>query len=213
MSDKRDVSTDALATLGSIIDKNAKRDAIHLAVEPVVAGETLSAGQDVGRKADGTFGSTGIKGKFLGIVDPFLRGRVHIGDRFWLIMYPRQISSLRHVWAHPDFPDEVEVKAVPMPNAKEIVEKHKKNIKMETSAWKAAKERLQEFASELNESYASLMEHATEYVESGTYWSAGDKFESIEMPIHFWDDFELVTGMTVPDKSDEWYGYFFSCSC
>lgn len=39
MSDKRSVATDALETLGTIIDDKQKRDAIHLAVEPVVAGE------------------------------------------------------------------------------------------------------------------------------------------------------------------------------
>lgn len=37
--DKRSVSTDALETLGTIIDDRAGRDAIHLAVEPVHAGE------------------------------------------------------------------------------------------------------------------------------------------------------------------------------
>ncbi len=35
MSDKRSVATDALATLGTIIDETAKRDAIHLAVIPM----------------------------------------------------------------------------------------------------------------------------------------------------------------------------------
>ena len=40
-SDKRSVATDALETLGTIIDDTQKRDAIHLAVEPVVAGERL----------------------------------------------------------------------------------------------------------------------------------------------------------------------------
>jgi hypothetical protein len=40
-ADNRPVATDALATLGTIIDKTAARDAIHLAVEPVVAAHTL----------------------------------------------------------------------------------------------------------------------------------------------------------------------------
>ena len=35
------VATDALATLGTIIDETAGRDAIHLAVEPAVAVEKL----------------------------------------------------------------------------------------------------------------------------------------------------------------------------
>jgi len=47
-ADKRSVSTDALATLGTIIDDTAGRDAIHLAVEPIIAGEKLYPGQDVG---------------------------------------------------------------------------------------------------------------------------------------------------------------------
>lgn len=47
-ADNRSVSTDALATLGTIIDESAGRDAIHLAVEPVIAGEELRPGADVG---------------------------------------------------------------------------------------------------------------------------------------------------------------------
>lgn len=46
-ADKRKVSTDALETLGTIIDSGQKRDAIHLAVEPVIAGECLAPGAHV----------------------------------------------------------------------------------------------------------------------------------------------------------------------
>ncbi len=52
MSEDRSVHTDALHTLGSIIGESEKRDAIHLAVEPVVAGERLTPGQNVGRMKD-----------------------------------------------------------------------------------------------------------------------------------------------------------------
>lgn len=100
-ADSRSVATDALATLGTIISENEKRDAIHLAVENVVAASKLWPGDHVGFEADGRVGKNG---KLLGIVDPFIAGPVHEGDRFWLIVYPRQISSLRHVWEHPDFP-------------------------------------------------------------------------------------------------------------
>jgi hypothetical protein len=98
-NDKRNVSTDALETLGMIIDEAQKRDAIHLAVEPVVAKEVLNPGQDVG--ADGTTNNP------VGIVDPFLKKAVQVGERFWLVIYPRQINSLRHVWTHPAFEDEI----------------------------------------------------------------------------------------------------------
>lgn len=96
-TDKRKASTDALETLGMIIDETQKRDAIHLAVEPVIAKERLLPGQNVG--------VNGITENPMGIVDPFLKNPVEIGQRFWLVVYPRQINSLRYVWTHPAFPD------------------------------------------------------------------------------------------------------------
>lgn len=93
------VSTDALATLGTIIDETAGRDAIHLAVEPAVAVEKLFPGQHVGFVA----GGVGTSKNPVGIVDPFINGFVAPGQRFWLVVYPRTITSLRHVWEHPAF--------------------------------------------------------------------------------------------------------------
>lgn len=101
-ADKRSVSTDALATLGTIIE-SGDRDAIHLAVMPIVASEALRPAQHIGIK-DGK--ATAHADKMLGIVDPFLTKNVEEGQKFWLIVYPRQITSLRHVWSHPDFEDQ-----------------------------------------------------------------------------------------------------------
>jgi hypothetical protein len=103
--DKRTVATDALATLGTIIDDKQKRDAIHLAVEPVIAGTTLRPGQRV-KVVNGVAWPEELEGD-LGIVDPFIEGFVGSGQRFWFIMYPRMVHSLRHVWTHPAFPDEI----------------------------------------------------------------------------------------------------------
>jgi hypothetical protein len=122
--DKRSVHTDALETLGTIIGPNEQRDAIHLAVEPAVAGQTLKPGQDVGFLPDGTVGAC-KRDDLLGIVDPFLPQPIHKGDRFWLIVYPRQITSLRHVWTHPAFdkPKDVvtQVEADPAVNDEPVV--------------------------------------------------------------------------------------------
>ena len=104
--DKRSVATDALETLGTLpIPADSGRDAIHLAVEPVIASERLLAGQDVYLLPDGR----AAKGKenAVGIVDPFLKQSVKAGEKFWLVVYPRQITSLRHVWTHPAFEEKV----------------------------------------------------------------------------------------------------------
>lgn len=101
-ADKRTVSTDALETLGTIIGENEKRDAIHLAVLPVVAMHKMHAGDHVGM-VDG--GASSRAPSLIGIVDPFLKNAVQEGERFWLVIYPRKINSLRHVWTHPDVDD------------------------------------------------------------------------------------------------------------
>lgn len=103
--DRRSVATDALATLGTIIGPNEKRDAIHLAVEPVEAGEELWPSAHILVRFGKAYRAP-EEGMGMGIVDPFLTERVQRGQRFWFIMYPRQVRSLRHVWSHPDFPDE-----------------------------------------------------------------------------------------------------------
>ena len=110
----RTPSTDALETLGMIHFKPEKRDAIHLAVEPVVAGMILAPGEKIGILHGVAYpaGSTqmidaNLNGKVpcQGIVDPFLPRNVNRGESFWFIMNPRMVTSLRHVWDHPDFPE------------------------------------------------------------------------------------------------------------
>lgn len=87
--------------LGKIIEgeSEAERDAIHVAVAPVIAGECLLAGQHVGV----SFGYAYSHANKIGIVDPILKTPVLQGQRFWLWMYPHTVENLRHDWDHPAF--------------------------------------------------------------------------------------------------------------
>ena len=126
-ADKRTPITDALETLGMIHFKAEKRDAIHLAVEPVIASRQLKPGERIGIvdgyaypvgyryipvknpepvEDDGVnrVGFTRVNIPYQGIVDPFLTTDVQFGDKFWFIMKPREVRSLRHVWEAEGFP-------------------------------------------------------------------------------------------------------------
>jgi hypothetical protein len=202
-AEKRSVSTDALETLGTIITKNEKRDAIHLAVEPALATQDLHPGDDVGFVA----GGVGPCDKPLGIVDPFLRkyvkkGYVAKGEWFWLVLYPRQITSLRHVWSHPAFPDEPE-RVHSVADEEKIQEVY--NAIGRSDPW------IRDYAATIGVEYDELIEHTKAFVSHGEYWSEGDRFiSSPGLPDEYWDHFEEVTNSTVPDDKKH---SFFSCSC
>lgn len=89
--------------VGRLVEGEQGKDAIHVAVVPVVAGEALHPGTPIGKLPDGTFGAKARV--FLGIVDPFLQKLVNPGERFWLFLNPGTTLGLRHVWSHPAFPD------------------------------------------------------------------------------------------------------------
>lgn len=203
-ADKRSVSTDALETLGTIIGPNEKRDAIHLAVEPVIATEYLEPGQDVGLRGPGYAGDVT---PYVGIVDPFLKAPVQKGERFWLVVYPRQIKSLRHVWSHPAFEDE--------PERLTIIEQKKEFIK-ELDGTNVSRRWIETFAEEVGLTYNDLMAGADEWVRSqkagtwGEYLNKGPLLEGAHVPDDFWRHYEKVTGETV---EQEHRGSFFTCSC
>lgn len=90
--------------LGSLIDDyGLKRDAVHVAVTPVIADEDLSPGQHVGI-TNGKYAVT-TADHLIGIVDPFLTEPIKEGQKFWLFMYPNTVKSLRHDWSHPNLDD------------------------------------------------------------------------------------------------------------
>lgn len=203
MSDKRSVHTDALATLGTILDETAARDAIHLAVEPVVAGEELCAGDPVVLR-DGLAWRSGGQ-RPVGIVDPFLPRTIYsqmepprsvrAGERFWLVVLPRTITSLRHVWSHPAFPP------ADLAATAEAVALERK---------RAGEQWLRNFAASNNiDSYDRMLEDAAEAAacdHTPQFFHGHDG--SGDIPDEFWDHYQAVTG-DAPKHRPDW----FTCEC
>lgn len=176
MSEKQDLN------LGQIIHGNPERDAIHVAVAPVIAACELKPGQHIGL-LDGE-ASPGAK-KLIGIVDPYLKSNVRRHQKFWMFLYPNTIIGMRHHWKHPDFTYEE--------NSKE-----------------RAEVRIRQIAQELDVDYEDLISHAQSYLEYGDYWCEGGRFDGVYLPDDFWDSYEILFDVKVPQN--EKYS-FFSCSC
>lgn len=205
-ADKRTVSTDALATLGTIITEGG-RDAIHLAVEPVIAGENIKVGADI-TLINGKAYNNRLHGdpKYLGIVDPFLKEPVKKGEMFWLIVYPRQITSLRHVWEHPDFPTKEVILNVPITviTEKELSEKwlrdwcNNNDVPSYEAVMAAV---LGEFLE--NEDYGG--EAYSDYDDTIIFYG---RDAHCAIPPEFWQHVEIVSGRKITNRAN-----YFSCSC
>ena len=106
---------DPLKSIGQILTGNEERDAIHMAVMPVIAGSELFRGQRIAIK----YGTSNVaipsfdeyytygQAPSVGIVDPFLsrdapdHNRVRPGEWFWMFLQPNTITGIRHQWTHP----------------------------------------------------------------------------------------------------------------
>ena len=198
---------DATASLGTIHAVVQHRDAIHLAVEPVIAGEKLRPGMHIGLQ-NGVAFKADSHIKALGIVDPFLTKTVMMDEKFYLILFPRMITSLRHVWEHPDF----DTKPEPVTPAEPVDEESLHKMRMLLGDPVAlAKQVIMDVAAELNVEFEELMDQALQRTQnSWHYWVEGDKFEGESIPDKFWGAYETYTGTTVPSDSK---GSFISCSC
>jgi len=178
--------------LGALIEGEQQRDAIHIAVAPVVAVERLYPGQEIGFVSDDMRTVGGKTEKLLGIVDPFLRGAIHQGQQFWMFLYPQTITSLRHDWAHPAF----------APAVKDVPDKEA------SQAWMEA------FAKEVDLSLEELIAVARKHHLTGEYVTQYDD-ESQRDAMYaagvdvFWKHYQVVTGEDVGDED----GSVFTCSC
>jgi len=185
--------------LGKIITGNPGRDAIHIAVLPVIVAEfRIYPGTSV------TFSNpdrhevvTASDNNAIGIIDPFLTDEVKRGQKCWVFLYPNTVTGLRHHWEHPDIPE-------PQPEAE--VDKNEVFRILKTGA---EQKWLTTFANEqVNMSYPELMNMLDEYVRTGE----SHHLSGIDTPYghekKLWDCYEAVKGVKVPDRSIP-----FTCSC
>jgi ribonucleotide reductase alpha subunit len=193
----KDISLETIGTVG--LPAAAGRDAVHIAMVPVVADEILMPNQDVGFVAgDYTAPATGRVStksiKYVGRVDNWLKAPVQPGETFWLMVYPRTITGLKHVWQHNDIPETGS--PVPMTEDEAKIDASKK--------W------IENFANNHRVFYDEIMEAAHGYLTYGEYLSQGGKFEGCSVPDEFWIHYAIVTGKPVDPMET---GSFFSCSC
>lgn len=87
--------------LGQKITEEVDRDAVHVAIAPVLAGEVLLPGARVNLRA-----GVAMAGEpSIGVIDPFLINPAVRGERVWLFLHPGTVNNLRHMWDHEDFPE------------------------------------------------------------------------------------------------------------
>lgn len=182
--------------LGKIItrDADAQRDAIHIAVAPVVATTTLAAGDRIAfATKDNRERVVKVFTGGFGIVDPFLEGYVMPEQRFWAFLFPNTVTGMRHEWQHPHFSG------------------------TETAtAQDVAKARITDIAKMIGGSFGTfdaLMEHVESCVEGGDHYveygheHMRDTWYGIED--EFWKHRETLTGKKKPED----HTAIFCCSC
>lgn len=184
---------DKVPKLGSLIKEPQGKDAVHIAVAPVIAGETLQPGQRIGFSGKPFTVRANIN--VIGIVDPFLRAPVKSGQEFYMFLLPNTITSLRHEWTHPEFEKE------------EATSQYAPSF-FKLAGHPAEEKWLSDFAINLGSDYDELMAAAKNYLDHGEYFSKGGQFEGSYIPEEFWQKYSIVTGEGVNEN-----GSFLSCSC
>lgn len=186
--------------LGKKPDENAQRDAVHIAIIPVMAGEPLTRGRCVDLRFDGggklaAFGPNGER-PAVGIVDPFYMQLIQPGERFWLLMFPDTVTNLRHDWTHPVF------------------EKAQRS-ELTHATIEDAQKYLRFVAEEAGLSYNALLRYAKVYLQDGEHLTLREDIPecltSREGLQKFWDAFEIVTRIGAPKGFIE--QSFAGCSC
>ncbi len=169
--------------LGETIKEDADRDAIHIAILPVICGENwLIPGTWIKLKDGEAYRCD----KSDMIVDPFLTRSVVKGEKFYACLRPGIVTEMKHVWKSP---------VVDTPQ----------RIPMDTKI-------IHDIAARCRVSYEELIEVAKRKVINGLYaMDNRETYKDVSDAEwkEFWKVFEEVTGL---DASDENWAPF-SCSC
>lgn len=171
--------------IGKLLKDTAQRDAIHIAVAPVVAARSLVPGSRVGLTESGE--ADNLMGKDIGIVDPFLEAPVKRGQRFFLFLFPNTITGLRHEWSHPAFEGDT---------------------RSESEIYlRAFAERLFSYYGKY-EGDGSRFELLMSQAEHGGFGTDIEYGDDCQPTAEFWDHFERYTGKKVEHRHEH-----FRCAC
>lgn len=187
--------------LGRLIYGHQERDAVHFAVVPVIASEPLVRGQRIKLTRDTKdHVSPAETNDYIGIVDPFLYSdRVERHSKFFMVLRPGSVTSMRHHWNSPDFSAAVDA---------ESSERWLRNF-IESSDMPGYDVVM---AAAVGDPVDSVDGYEVAYLVQGyadeSYIIFNGRDAYCDIPDEFWDHVEMVTGRTVPHRVGR-----FSCSC
>ena len=192
---------DAVATMGTLLPPDAGgRDAVHVAVIAVTAGQYITPGSHVGFRSPSDAGEDRevfYDGEPIGIADPFIGDLIPAGARFWLYLYPRTITGLSHRWSHPAFDADSQATFCTSPAQRLASERWIRNWIEERGG--------------IIPRYEVLMAEAEQAFEPG--YSANELYfaenASGDIPAEFWSHVEIIFGKRLQGTRP---GYF-RCSC
>lgn len=182
--------SETLNTIGKVLTKDLPRDAVHIAVLCVELQESkLKPGDHVGYH--------GTRQHPIGIIDPFLpHTLIQVGTKVWVFLYPNTITSLKHLWTHPDIPD-----------TEDSIVFNQITVHKEVSPSKVW---IENYADMLGITFDELMEAAHNYISYGEYLCRGGQFEGEYTSEEFWDNYEQYKKIKLNSSQKT---NFFSCSC
>lgn len=170
-------------TIGKIITHDARKDAIHVAIAPCKSHGILKPGEHIGIH-DGI----STPKDPVGIVDPFLDKPVTRGQTFWIFLYPKTASNLRHEWDHPAFQDDAS-------NVQKII------AKLTGDEFAVSRQWLEDFARKAEIPYKNMIALAGDYCigdDNGPVELGNKKVELGDQ--EFWKHYKNLAGVEPNDK-------------
>lgn len=76
------------------------KDAVHVAIVSVRAGQHLSVGQEI---TINEYNEAVSSNKGIGYVSPFVQGDILRGTNFWMLLKPHEVPNVQHYWEHDKF--------------------------------------------------------------------------------------------------------------
>jgi hypothetical protein len=91
--------------IGKILDAAVEydRDAIHVPILSVIALEELEPGEKIAVTLNNLVFEASKSKTPVGVVDPFLKTSVKVGEKFYCWVKPSTVHKLWHEWEHPIF--------------------------------------------------------------------------------------------------------------